>query len=221
MLLTSDIVAQQPPYNFDDSLPPITLGMYANNFLNDCVIAARAHHTIRLVWDSFHRLLDISDSDVQKEYYKETGGPDNGLDLRTSLDEWQTSGWTIGTDPTLRKIASHSNSYSIQGGAFPGSDPNMALNQQQLQARIYSSVGAQINLILPKGVSVANSKSFGPGHPWNEGTDSDGDLHVMLLTGYSVDGFLGVTWAQRQEMTWGFLQSNCWGVFLVEKGETT
>jgi hypothetical protein len=43
----------------------------------------------------------------------------------------------------------------------------------------------------------------------------------MLLTGYTADGFLGITWAQRQEMDWGFLQSNCWGVFTVQPGDST
>jgi hypothetical protein len=211
-----------PPYNFDDTLPPMTLEMYANDLYNDCVIAARAHHTIRLVWDSSRQLLHISDKDVTNEYSNETGGPDNGLDLKTSLDAWQKPGWTIGPDQkTMRQIKSHSASYSISGGAFPGNDPTKVLSKQQLQADIFSSIGAQVNLYLPKDVSVNNSKSFGPGHPWQNPPDADGDAHVMLLTGYTADGFIGITWAQRQEMTWEFLQSNCWGVFFVEKGETT
>lgn len=215
------LVAPAPPYNFDDALPPMTLEMYRNDQLNDCVIAARAHHTIRLVWDGVHPLLSISDDDVIKEYNKETGGATDGLNLNDSLDQWRDDGWTIGNDPTMRKIKNHSDSYSIEGGAFPGTDPTMTLNQQQLQARIFSSIGAQVNLILPEGVGVNNRNSFGPGHPWQDTSDSDGDHHVMLLTGYSPDGFLGITWAQRQQMTWGFLQAHCWGVFFVEKGETT
>lgn len=215
------LMAPPPPYNFDDALPPMTLEMYANDSHKDCVIAARAHHTIRLAWDGVHPLLRISDSDVTNEYYKETHGPDNGLDLNTSLDEWKNPGWTIGLDPTRRKIASHSGSYSIDGGAFPGNDPSLVLNPQQLQARIFSSIGVQINLILPKGISPNKSSSFGQGHPWDDATDSDGELHVVLLTGYLADCFLGITWAQRQKITWKFLQSNCWGVFFVEKGETT
>jgi hypothetical protein len=220
MSSTPGLIAQ-PPYNFDDGLPPMTLGMYANDSLNDCVIAARAHHTIRLVWDRIRQLLTISDSDVKNEYYSETGGPDNGLDLKTSLDLWQKPGWTIGPDPNKRQIAGHSGSYGIENGTLPGGDPNLVLNQGQLQDLIYSKSGAQINLILPKGVGPKNGNSFGPSHPWQDGEDSDGDLHVLLLTGYTVTGFIGITWAQRQEMTWGFLQTHCWGVFSVDKGNTT
>ena len=218
----SGLIAPPPPYNFDDALPPITLEMYANDSCNDCVMAARAHHTLRFVWDSSRRLLNISDSDVTNQYRKETLGPDNGLDLETSLDAWQHSGWPIGPDQkTMHKIASHSVSYSIDGGTYPGDDPTKVLSKQQLQARIFSSIGAQVNLYLPKAVSVKKSKSFGPGHPWQIPSDTDGDSHVMLLTGYCADSFIGITWAQRQEMTWEFLQSNCWGVFFVKKLETT
>jgi hypothetical protein len=215
------LMPQPPPYNFDDALPPMTLEMYANNFCNDCVIAARAHHTIRLAWDGAHPLLSISDSDVTNEYARETGGPDKGLNLKDSLDDWKDEGWTIGNDRTMRKIKDYFGPYSIDGGAFQGSDPTMVLSQQQLRNRIFSDVCAQIDLSLPKGVSVNNSNSFGVGHPWQDTSDSEGDLHVVLLTGYSASGYLGISWAQRQEMTWGFLQKHCFGVFFVEKDETT
>jgi len=214
-------LAAPPTYNIDDALPPLTLEMYANDSLNDCVIAARAHHTIRLAWNGVRPLLNISDSDVRHEYFKETGGPDDGLNLKDSLDEWRDGGWTVGIDPTMRKIKNHAGPYGIESSAYPVEDPTMVLNQGQLRARIFESIGAHLNLILPKGVSVTKNNSFGPGHPWQDTSGSEGDPHVMLLTGYSADVFLGITWAQRQEMSWGFLQHHCWGVFFVEKGNTT
>lgn len=143
------------------------------------------------------------------------------LDLITSLEEWKSSGWTIGPDPTRRTIAGHSVAYTIQGGAFAGNDQTLMLNQQQLQAGIYTGIGAQINLILPKSIGPNNSNSFGPECPWVNAADSDGDLHVVLLTGYSANSLIGITWGQRQEISWAFLQSNCWGVVFVQRGPAT
>jgi len=217
MSLDLDIQPPAAPYNFDDDLPPFQLEMFLNDTLNDCVMAARAHHTIRLSWDGVHPLMNISDSDVSVQYYAETGGPDDGLDLASSLDEWKTSGWTISPDPTQRKISGHSKPFTLQGGLYAGSDSTLLLSEQQLRAGIYTGIGAQVNLILPRGVGPSNTSSFGPGHSWQTAPDADGDLHVMLLTGYSSRGFLGITWAQRQEMSFAFLQSNCWGVFFIQK----
>jgi hypothetical protein len=197
--------------------------MYANDSLNDCVIAARAHQTIRLVRHSSSQPPPpISDSDVTREYWRETGGPNNGLTLRKSLEEWRTSGWQIGNDDSekieIRKIEDYSNAYTIEGGRYPGTDPNAKLNEQQLQAGISAYVGAQINLILPQGVAVTEVGSFGPGNDWEDESRSKGDHHVMLLTGYDADGFFGITWAQKQRMNWDFLQNHCFGVYFV-KGE--
>ena len=95
MASPSGVTPQAPPYNFDDSMPPFTLEMYGNDALYNCVMAARAHHTIRLVWSSKRILLNIAIADVKHEYYRETGGPDRGLNLATSLTEWQNPGWTF------------------------------------------------------------------------------------------------------------------------------
>ena len=221
MSVPLSVLAMPQTYNSDDALPPLILDMYGNDSLNDCVIVARAHHTIRLAWDGVRPLLNVSDSDVRHEYFKETGGPDDGLSLKDSLDEWRDVGWTIGIDPTMRKIKSYSGPYGIEGGAYPVDDPAMVLNREQLHDRIFAGIGAHVNLILPNGVSVRKSDSFGPAHPWQDTSGSEGDPHVMLLTGYSADDFLGITWAQRQKMTWGFLQHHCWGVFFVQKGNAT
>jgi len=195
--------------------------MYLNDKLDDCVMAARAHHTLRLAWDGVHALPAISNDDVSREYFKETDGPDDGLDLQESLDEWKKIGWTIGRDRTMRKINGYSGPYSVNGDAIADGNPSMELSQQQLKAIIFSSIGAEIILSLPEGISVTNKNSFGPGHPWHDTSGSEWESHVMLLTGYDKDGFLGITWAQRQKMTWEFLKTYCYGVFFVEKSETT
>jgi hypothetical protein len=210
-----------PPYNLDDALPPLQLQMFGNRSFNDCVIAARAHHTIRLVWQRDHSLLPISETDVTDQYQRETGGPDNGLDLETSLLSWKRDGWPIKPSPAHRKIADYDGRYRLQGGAWPEPDPTKRLAQVDLQNRIFSDTGVQISLVLPEGIQVTDDSTFGPGHLWNDTSGSQGDHHVILLIGYTATGFIGITWAQRQEMTWGFLLSHCTGVFVIDAGPLT
>ena len=50
-----------------------TISDFGNLGCNDCVIAARAHHTIRLVWAREKSVPDINDpGDVINEYHIET-----------------------------------------------------------------------------------------------------------------------------------------------------
>jgi hypothetical protein len=54
--------------------------MFGNDTIGDCVIAGRAHQTLRFEDIEPGSVLEaeslmITDKDVLKEYYKETGGP--------------------------------------------------------------------------------------------------------------------------------------------------
>lgn len=223
MATLSGVTPPYPSYNFDDTMPPppiFTNEMYGNDVEDDCVIAARAHQTVRFVWKSKARVPTIFPTDVTNQYANETRGK-TGLLLTDSLNEWRDTGWTFGSDTNVHRIASRSDSYSIDGGKFPVTDPTMVLNQQQLQTLIYISVGVQINLALPQNVGFGHQGTFGPGNPWLGTSNSRGKLHVMLLTGYVADTFVGITWAQRQEMDWAFLEGHCWGVFTVEPNDST
>jgi hypothetical protein len=66
----------------------------AGVFVHNCVIAGRGHHTLRLEANQQCTLIPITTQDVETEYFKETGGPDSGLNILNSLNEWRTSGWT-------------------------------------------------------------------------------------------------------------------------------
>jgi hypothetical protein len=232
MDLLPDIPPLPPPFDIDQHYGlNVDLQMFGNDSSNDCVIAARAHHTIRLVWVRSRSQVNISPGDVDIEYHKETGtnNSTDGLDLGTSLKEWQGDGWTYGDDPVnpklMHRIQKLFGPYSIDGGTLPVDNPVDVLNPEKLQGGICSSVGAQVNLILPSSVKFTNKGSFGPHNPWTDTIDSSGDEHVVLLTGYDVkadvDSFSGITWAQKQSMTWAFLQTHCWGVFFLEGGDTT
>jgi hypothetical protein len=171
--------------------------------------------------------VGISPGDVLTEYESELKqqnlAPDSGLNLKISLDQWHILGWTYGGDETsFHTINSHSPAYAIQGGPLPVEDSVSDLSPQQLQVGICSNSGAQVNLMLPPNVSPTDNDTFGPNHVWDDISGSIGEQHVVLLTGYDANtppNFLGITWGQKQWMTWGFLQQRSFGVFFVEPGE--
>ena len=77
-LISAVSALSSPPttYDFDEVHPGITIEMYKNDVLDDCVIAARAHHTIRLIYVPGASVLTISDEDITFEYNHETGFQD-------------------------------------------------------------------------------------------------------------------------------------------------
>jgi hypothetical protein len=218
------------PYDFDQHSRLSTVlqvnGTYGNIGCNDCVIAARAHQTIRLVWARSNTVPFIRDSDVLYEYHSEPGAQD-GLILADSLQEWKLKGWVYGVDgSTKHQIDDCCGPLRIDGCLIPSVPATWpTLTPDLLRAGIYTHVGAQINLTLPYTVKAIPPNSYGPDHPWANMPDRSGDNHVVLLTGYdvagAVDNFTGITWGQKQSMTWEFLQSHCWGVFFVQGGRNT
>jgi hypothetical protein len=220
------------PYDFDqDSGLNVALQIFGNIGCNDCVIAARAHHTIRIVWARSRTVPPIRDpDDVLYEYHRETGdfnSCQDGLVLADSLQEWKLDGWVYGGDRvTKHQIDDCCGPCRIDGCLIPSVPATWpTLTPDLLRAGIYSNVGAQINLTLPSTVSTTDPNSYGPSHPWAHMPDRSGDDHVVLLTGYdvigAVDNFSAITWGKKQSMTWEFLQSHCWGVFFVKGGNNT
>ena len=65
-----------PSYDFDLTHTGIPTPMFGNDVHGDCVIAGRAHQTLRFEDIEQGSVLMINDQDVLKEYYTETGGPD-------------------------------------------------------------------------------------------------------------------------------------------------
>src|SRR6266566_5427144 len=80
-------------YDFDVQHSGIPTPMFKNDDLGDCVIAGRAHQTLRFEEAEQSILLDISDTDVTREYFRETGGGDTGLVVLDSLNLWRRRGW--------------------------------------------------------------------------------------------------------------------------------
>ena len=86
-------------YDFDTTHAGIPTPMFADDDNGDCVIAGRAHQTLRFEDIEQGSVLMILDKDVLKEYHKETGGPDTGLVVLDSLKLWRKKGWKVGIAP--------------------------------------------------------------------------------------------------------------------------
>lgn len=212
-----------PPlsYNFDDSHPGITPQMYLNDRLNDCVIAARAHHTVRLAYIYGFPILNISADEISTEYDLEAGPFDLGIVLRDSLARWRDDGWKAGS--VLRKIKDFIGPLSIDGSGMRAGDATTDLDLSQLKNCIIDNTGVQADLLLPNGISCTDRTTYGLNTVWKDVTlpQSSNNRHVMVLTGYDGDGPIGITWGTQQHMTWQFLQKYCTGIYWVQKGDST
>jgi hypothetical protein len=177
-------------YDFDTSHKAVPTPMFANDHYGDCVIAGRAHQTLRFELVEQSRILPISDKDVLREYVKETGGPDTGLVVLDSLNEWRHQGW---------KAAG--KGYKIT--AYAQIDPKQ---QSEIKRAIFMDLGVGIGLSLP----LSAQKQVEAGQPWDvvSGPGSAKGSwggHYVYCSGYTPQGPVCVTWGRKQQMTWRFL----------------
>lgn len=210
-----------PPdhYDLDDANLGIKIQKYLNDVLDDCVIAARAHHTIRLVYSPGLPPLAISDEEVRIEYDNESHGG-GGIVLSDSLEEWKNHGWTAG-GVAGRKIASFSEPLTFVNSDALLSDMPNAVTKPHFKSLIIQSIGVQANLLLPESIDARIPGSYGPGVLWDDAADLPMNSHAMLLTGYEPEGPIGITWGKKQYMTWEFLDRYKAGLFVVDKGHDT
>lgn len=186
-------VAVPQEYDFDVK-HPVPTPMFANDRKGDCVIAGRAHQTLRFELLEQNKVVSITDAEVLKEYFKETGGPDSGLNVLDSLREWRSDGWMVG-----------SRTYKIQ--AF--SEVNRGVPGQVKQA-VFMDVGVGLGLSLP----ISAQAQFAAGKPWDVVSGPDGAAgswggHYVLVPGYTTAGPVCVTWGSKHQMTWRFFAKYC------------
>jgi len=166
--------------NFSDT------NMFGNDQYGDCVIAGRAHMTLRFEDFEQSLLLPISTKDCTTEYFKETGGQDSGLDMLTSLNLWRKSGLTAAD-----KI------YTIYAYAQINKS-----NHDELMYSVFLLKGAYTGFNVPKSAM----DQFNAGQPWtvvaNDGGIEGG--HCVYIVGYDSTGPVCVTWGAKQHMTWEF-----------------
>jgi hypothetical protein len=209
------LVSPPAKYNIDDARPGIVPRVYMNDQLNDCVIATRAHHTVRLDYNSGPTLPNISDEEVSNEYHAEAGVFDMGIVVSDSLSTWQSPGWLAGG--IWRNIGDFRGPFRLNGTGALSGDATTDLTITDLQSFIVEHTGVQVDLNLPDGIAFDDKNSFGPGNDWTDIRKPQSLRHVMLLTGYDQTGPVGITWGAQQHMTWAFLTTYCTGVYWVTK----
>ena len=181
-------------YDFDAEHAGVPTPMFGNDRFGDCVIAGRAHQTLRFEFVEQKKLLAISDGDVVHEYFEETGGADSGLVVLDSLRRWRKTGW----------IAAASR-YFIQ--AFAEVNRQIAT---EIKRAVFTELGVGLGLLLP----LTAQKEFSAGKPWTttSGPGSHANSwggHYVYVTGYTTLGPTCVSWGRKQQMSWKFVARYC------------
>ena len=177
-------------YDFDTQHTGIPTPMFANDTYGCCVISGRAHQTLRFEEIEQGAVVMISDTEVTREYLKETGGVDSGLIVLDSLKLWRKRGWRAAKKTLKIRAFSEVN--------FKDRD--------EVRRAIYADVGIGLGVQLP----VAAQGQFQTGQPWGvtKGKGSQPSSwggHYVYVCGYTPDGPVCVTWGRKQQMTWDWL----------------
>jgi hypothetical protein len=178
-------------YDFDVQHNGIPTPMFANDYHGDCVIAGRAHQTLRFEDAEQKKILPITDTDVLNEWHKENGGTENGLSVLDSLKLWRTKGW---------KAAG--KTYKIK--LFAEIDRK---NHDEVKRTVYADVGCGLGFALPDSALP----EFHAGKPWTQttGPAKQENGHYVYVPGYTATGPVGVTWGRKQQMSWAFFEKYC------------
>ena len=179
-------------YDIDRMLDVSDPNMYLNDELGDCVIAARAHMTLRFEKFEQAELIPISDDEVKTEYFKETGGPDSGLVMLDSLNHWRKDGWTAG-----------GKTYNIH--AYASVDWK---NHDQVKQGIFLLSGVYFGMQVPQSAV----DQFKAGKIWevvaNDGGIQGGHavytMAYVKILAYNQVGPVIETWGKRVQATWEF-----------------
>lgn len=197
-LAFASILLAPPPlpaeYDFDVAHQGIPTPMFGNDHYGDCVIAGRAHQTLRFEKAEQNRLLKITEKDVLKEYFAEAGGEDTGLVVLDSLKEWRKRGWRAA-----------GRRYKIK--AFAQIDPAV---HNQVRRAVFMDIGVGLGLELP---DAAITQYFA-GKPWEvvrgkTGKPDPHNRHYVYVPGYTRHGPVCVTWGRKLQMSWAFFGKYC------------
>ena len=178
-------------YDFDVKHHGIPTPMFGNDTHGDCVIAGRAHQTLRFEDEEQAKILPITDNDVLKEWHLENGGTEDGLVVLDSLKLWRKRGWNAA-----------GKSYAIR--AFAEIDRR---NPDEVKRTVCADIGAGLGLSLPD--SALNE--FYAGKPWagTSGPPRQENGHYVYVPGYTKTGPVCVTWGRKQQMSWKFFDKYC------------
>ena len=174
-------------YNIDDQYDNLVdTNTYDNTKYGDCVIAGRAHMTLRFERYEQGIVIPISDDDVITEYFNETNGVDSGLVMLNSLNKWRKNGWIA-----ANKL------YNIHAYA----EINIK-NYDELKYCIYLLNGAYTGFSVPQSAI----DQFSKGEVWTVPSFYSPIVggHCVYVKAYNNIGPICVTWGKDQQMTWEF-----------------
>ena len=176
-------------YNLDVALGGIDDNrMFGNDKYGDCVIAARAHQTLR--FEKYEQGIQpfISDEEVIDQYFDETGGLDSGLYLLLSLRQWRKEGWKVG-----------GQTYTIYAFASVNWKKH-----NEVKHCIHLLGGVNFGML----VYQTDIDQFNASEDWhltgNDGALQGGHGVYAYAYGYDDQGIVCMTWGKRQRMTWDF-----------------
>jgi hypothetical protein len=181
-------------YDFDVAHKGIPTPMFGNDQYGDCVIAGRAHQTLRFEKAEQNKLIGITNKDVLHEYFSQTGGIDSGLAVLDSLKEWRSKGWLAAR-----------RRYKIK--AFAEIDRS---KRNQVKRAVFMDIGLGLGFTLPDAALT----QFYAGKPWavvsgKAGQPNPNLGHYVYVPGYTRIGPVCVTWGRKQQMSWAFLTKYC------------
>jgi len=160
--------------------------MFRNDILGCCVISARANQSLRFELRETDTLPEIDDAEVEREYFKESGGQDTGLYMLDSLKAWRSQGWEF----SWRTYVIH---------AFGAVDFH---DEQLVKAAIYLCHGIQVGFSVPQScIDQFNSDQIWTPKFWDGGIVGG---HAIYVMDYDRDGVTCMTWGRRQRMSWPF-----------------
>lgn len=204
ILVKKYLPALPEAYDIDAALGGIDDSrMFANNEYGNCVIAARAHQTLRFEKGEQGRQIDIADQEVIDQYLIETGGGDWGLILLESLKSWRKNGWPVGDQ-----------NYTIY--AFASVDWK---SHTEVKHCIHLLHGINFGM----RVYQKDMDQFNAGEPWHL-TGDNGQFRgghgvyacqyntyigrriapTIKVLGYNQFGIWCMTWGKKQFMTYDF-----------------
>jgi hypothetical protein len=181
-------------YDFDTTHSGVPTPVFANDRVGDCVIAGRAHQTLRFELVEQSKVIRITDGEVVREYMLETGGVDSGLVVLDSLNRWRRRGWIAGGD----------RYYIVAFAEIDRGAPS------QVKEAVFTELGVGLGLWLP----TSAQHEFEAAKPWaivsgpGSAPGSWGG-HYVYVTGYTSLGPTCVTWGRKQRMTWAFFAKYC------------
>lgn len=194
-------------YDFDAEHPGIPARMYMNDAYGCCVISGRANQTQRFELKELAKMIKITDLDVKRQYFKESGGEDSGLVMLNSMNSWRRKGWLA---------AGRRLFISLYSQVQPR-------DHASITQCIYSGLGLQVGADMP----VSASAQFDRGQPWDVVGGSNGvpgswGGHCVYIVGYTAKGPVCWTWARKQQMTWKWFDKYVSEVYLpIDAVDTT